>query len=224
MTKVKGLERCYIFKDSTQEEIHDILKNITYTTKHYDKGSIIFSPNDTSDTLSIILNGQLEIHKIRMSGESIIVATKGPYDLIAAPSVFSKKTCYAGTVIATSTCQLMLIDKRDFTKVLTKNEKVMSLFLEFLSNQVIFMNNRLELISHSTLNKKVISYLLSEYQRTNNQTIHIPYSKKRWASYLNAQPPSVSRSLSELEKKGFIGVNKRKIHLRNLAALYTYLT
>lgn len=159
-----------------------------------------------------------------MSGESIIVATKGPYDLIAAPSVFSNKSCYAGTVIATSSCQLMHFEKDVFTKMLSQNERVMGLFLEFLSNQVIFMNNRLELISHSTLNKKMISYLLAEHQRTNNQTIHIPYSKKRWANYLNAQPPSISRSLNELEKKGFIHVNKRKITLTDLEGLRSSLT
>ncbi|PAB60675.1 Crp/Fnr family transcriptional regulator [Anaeromicrobium sediminis] len=224
MLETFGLENCYIFKNSTKEEIYRLVRSMTFTIKTFDKDIIIFSPNDKSNTLSILLDGTLEIQKIRMSGESIIVATKKAYDIIAAPSVFSKKHSYAGTVIATSPCKLMLIDKEEFTKVLMMDRKVMSLFLEFISNQVIFMNNRLELISHSTLNKKIISYLLAEYRRTNSKTIHIPYTKKKWADYLNAQPPSISRSLSELEKKGFIEVNKREIKITNLEGLYDDLS
>lgn len=223
MKDTYGLENCSIFKNCSLEEIRRLVNSIHFQIKSYEKNSIIFSPHDQSTTLGIILKGSIEIQKIKLSGECIIVATKDLYDIVAAPSVFSTKSCYAGTVITTSPCKLMLIDKFEFQKILMQNQSVMNLFLEFISNQVIFMNSRLELISHSTLNKKIVSYLLNEYRTTKSETVYIPYTKKRWADYLNAQPPSISRCLSQLQQEGYIEVDHREIQIKNLDGLYNYL-
>ncbi len=118
----------------------------------------------------------------------------------------------------------MEIEKNELTKLLTMDQSVMYLFLEFIADQVIFINNRLELIAHTTLKKKIAYYLLAEYRNTKCNSIYIPYSKRKWAEYLNVQPPSISRTLNEFESKGLIVVNQRNLSIINMSGLVKELS
>lgn len=214
------IQQSFLFKDIPVKELDKILTSLHYEVVHYNKGSIVFCPHKKSDILGILLCGQLEVKRYSAFGNSILLDTLKPGNLVAAPSVFSSNPYYPSTIIATTACDIMLIKKDDMLVLLRDNPSIQFAFLELISNQVLYMSSRVDLISQPSLKVRVISYLLNQYEKTQNHCIDLPYSKKKWADYLYVQPQSLSRILRQLEEDGLLRFKGRKIFLLNIPSLY----
>lgn len=213
MTGIGQLKTCILFSTLTDKEFEDLIESAEVTYRTLQKHETLFSPHDPSDHIGIILGGGVEVHQHQLSGIDIILDTKGPYDLIAGPSVYSSHTQYANTIIATKKSDVLLIKKDEWNRLIYFQPKLLEAFLQFLSNQVVFMSFRLSLISQPTLKKKLVRYLLHQYHSTNSDIIILPFSKKKLSEYLNAQPQSLSRTFKELVTDGYISMEKNTVHL-----------
>lgn len=217
------LSNCMLFDHLNSNQISKLFDNIQYKRIQCMKDTTIFSPNDLSQSIGIILKGNVEIQRYSPSGSSMIIGTKKPSDLIAAPSVYSSLEQYAGHVVAAKDCDILLIDKIEFTQLLNKDHVMLDKFLEFLSNQVVFMSKRVNLLMQNTLKKKIAMYIIGHLE-CDQSIIQLPFSKRKWAEYLNAQPQSISRTLRELEQNQLISFEHRTIQVLNYEALEKILS
>lgn len=211
-----SLSKCVLFKDINTTKIEEILNLIPYTIKTYEKNSIIAIEGDDCNSLGIILEGDIEIHKPFPSGKIVTINHFSAGNVFGEALVFSGKHIYPATILATIDTQIMFIKREIIVKLMTLDERIINNFMGVLSNRILMLNDRLTNLSLDTLRKKIVNIIILEYKRQNSLNITLPYCRKKMAELLNIPRPSLSRELINMKEEGLIDFNKNKIKILDL--------
>ncbi|MCC5909369.1 MAG: Crp/Fnr family transcriptional regulator [Clostridiaceae bacterium] len=216
---IKLLKHCILFKHLSIEEIEQLLWDITYSIKFYNKNEVVFSPHQPADTLGVILDGGVDVQKIFASGKAVTVNRRFQYEIIAEASIFANIDCYPSTISTFENSHIFLINKSNLVKLFSKDEGIMSKFLESVSNRVLALNTTIEILSLNSVPSKIAYFLLVERNKQNSNTIRLKFSKKSLAEHLNVSRPTLSRELKHMQSKGIISFDKKTIEIHNLEKL-----
>ncbi|AOT69010.1 Crp/Fnr family transcriptional regulator [Geosporobacter ferrireducens] len=216
---INALTHCVLFNHLSMDEVSHLLSDVTYTIKFYKKNEVVFSPHHPSDTLGIILDGSVDVQKIFASGKAITVNRRYSYDLIADASLFANIDCYPSTISTCENSHIFLINKCSLLKLFSKDEKIMSKFLESVSNRVLALNNTIEILSLNSVPSKIAYFLILEQKKQKSNTIKLKFTKKSLAEHINVSRPTLSRELKNLQLQGIISFHKRIIEIHSLEKL-----
>ncbi len=215
-TIIKSLCLCPIFKNLTQQEIINIFQNIWYIKRTYEKNEIIYQAGDTAYHIAIIIFGKIEIRKYLSSGNrlSIFQRTKG--EMLGGSIMFSSNPQYPCEVIAKEKSELLFIEKSCILQIFSRNSTIALNILRISANRIMQFEQRLELFSFYSIQKKIAFSLLHDFERIGENIVAVPFSKTTWAEYLNVSRTSLSRELKNLCEQGIIQINGKEIvFLRN---------
>lgn len=218
-TYLDSLEECVLFKNLEREEILNTLKSIEYNTKNYEHEDVIAIEGDDCQSIGIILDGNIEIHKSYSSGKVVTISHFKQGNIFGEALVFSGRHKYPATIISSNNSKIMFLNRDDIIKLMTINPQVLNNFVAVLSNRILMLNDRITNLSLDTLRKKITNILLLEYGRQKSQYITLPYSRKKMAELLNTPRPSLSRELVKMKEEGLIDFHKNKIKIINLKEL-----
>ncbi|QZY53963.1 Crp/Fnr family transcriptional regulator [Crassaminicella profunda] len=217
MKNISGsLIHSVLFKNKTQEEINNTLSSIEYIIKDYNKGDLIFSVDQATKYIGIILKGSIEVQKNLASGKIISILHKKKGDLFGEGSVFSKTNTYPCNIFAKTRSTILLIHKKNMLTLLSNDPSLLANFLSSFANRVLLLNLKTELLSYSSIQQKIafsLLYLMDEYKC--DHSILLPYSKKTWSEHLNVSRPSLFRELKALCEQEIIHIQDRIITILN---------
>ncbi|AKL96389.1 transcriptional regulator Crp/Fnr family [Clostridium aceticum] len=214
-----SLQDCNLFKLKSLEEIDSLLSHIHYSVDTFKENEVVFSPYQIADKMGIILSGAVDVQKLFPCGKVVILNRRTASDLIAEASLFSKTKYYPSTISACTTCQILFIHKDELLKLFLIDEGIMSCFLESVSNRVLALNRKIEVLSLTSIAEKIAYFLLYDHYDDDNSTILLPFSKKAWAEHMNVSRPSLLRELKKLEIDGLISIDKRVIQIKDFQRL-----
>lgn len=216
---IDALRRCVLFKNVDDEEILSLLNEISYTIKGFDSDTVIAFEGDPCNSISIILEGNIEIHKPFPSGKVVTINHFEAGDIFAESLVFSKKNSYPANVISSTNSSIMFIPREQLVSLMSKNSNVMGNFAGVLSSRIHMLNDRITSLSLETTRKKIVNIILLEYGRQKSLYLTLPYSRKKMAELLNIPRPSLSRELIKMKEDGLIDFYKNRIKILNLNEL-----
>ncbi len=216
---LKHLVQCVLFKSLSESEIQNILKSVPYIIKNYEKNEVIAVEDDECNSLGIILDGNIEIHKPFPSGKVVTINHFKAGNIFGEALVFSGKHLYPATIISSDNSKIMYIDREDIVNMMTLDSRIIHNFMGVLSNRILMLNNRITNLSYDTLRKKITNILLLEYNRQKSPYLTLPYSRKKMAELLNIPRPSLSRELVNMKEEGIIDFYKNKIKILDLKKL-----
>lgn len=201
--RMEVLAQCPIFKGLTNGEIADILQQVPYTERTFEKKQVIYRTGDTACHIGIILSGAIEIRKYLSSGNRLSVFQRARGELLGGSIVFSSNPQYPCDIVAKEQSKLLFIEKNFVLDMLLKNKAVASNILQLSANRIMQFERRLELFSFCSIQGKIAFSLLHDFQGCGN-TVFLPFSKTTWAEYLNVSRTSLSRELKNLCGQGSI--------------------
>lgn len=213
---LESLSKCVLFRGLDEPRIEEILNLIPYMIKKYKKNSIIAIEGDDCNSLGIILEGAIEIHKPFPSGKIVTISHFLAGNIFGEALVFSGKHIYPATILATIDTQIMFIRREVIVKLMTLDERLINNFMGVLSNRILMLNDRLSNLMLDTLRKKIVNIIILEYKRQNSLNITLPYCRKKMAELLNIPRPSLSRELINMKEEGLIDFKKNKIRILDL--------
>lgn len=216
LNKLDGNE---FFKDINLNEIKNLISNISYSLKVYEKGEIIANEEDNCTSLGFVLDGMVEIQRIYLSGKQIVLKRLNNGDVFGEALVFSKKSKYPSTVIALSKCSILYISKSDILKLCTMDERILGNFMSTLSNKIFMLNSKIKSIAFKSVKHKVINFILEQAKMQKNKTIKLKDSKEEIASSLGIPRPSLSRELMNLRDLNYIEFDRNIINILNIEEL-----
>lgn len=199
------------FKEVTSGGIEKILSEINVSQKKYKKGEVIFQEGDMCNSLGLIINGSIELHKIFPSGKFIVIKQLKSNDVFGEALLFSKTNSYPATIIAGKECCILYITKSQIIEIFTKNKKLMENFISLLSEKVVMLNKKIESISMKSVKEKVVTYILNQSSDQKSDTFVMNLSKEKISELLGIPRPSFSRELSKLKEKGLITYDRKSI-------------
>lgn len=216
---LNSLLKCVLFRNMNSEEIEKVLDNIPNNLKSFPSGEIIAIEGDSCDSVGIILDGNIEIHKSFASGKLVTINHFEAGNIFGEALVFSGSHKYPATIISSDSSRVMFVDRNDIIKLMTLDTRILNNFMGVLSNRILMLNQRLTNLTLDTLRKKIANLLIEEYKKQNTNYITLPFSRKKMAEMLNIPRPSLSRELVKMKEEGMIDFYKNKVKILDMEAL-----
>lgn len=207
------LQSCLLFNGKSVEEIHALLKPIPYTIRSCNKNELVVSEGETADKIGIVLSGRVEIQKISHNGNTVTITRLGEGQTFGEAVLFRKDNVFPATVIAPDSCLVMFISKQALLKLFTADTDILSRYMENISERLVMVNRRMEILSAGTLRRRIVLYLLEQASHQSSDIVKLPFGRKEWAEHLNTTRPSLSREISVLRDMGWISFKGSIIRL-----------
>ncbi len=200
------LKRVNIFVDLDEGDILDLANSSI--EKKFSKNNVIVSQEEQGSALYILCEGRVKVVLYGDSGKELILTVFKPGDFFGEMSLLDKKPRSAH-VICMEDSKLIILERNIFEKQILKNPKVALKILQVLSARLrktdesfgnlalldVYGRLARTLIDMgNTDGKKVSEGLLIENRPTHQEI----------AAMIGATRETVSRGLSEFERRGFI--------------------
>ncbi|MBU3105892.1 Crp/Fnr family transcriptional regulator [Clostridium gasigenes] len=213
------LQKCSIFKGMENEYIKNILKEKNYKIVNYNKGDIIAIEDSECEYIGIVLSGSVEIENIYESGRSLTIQRFIEGSTFGEAIVFSTRKTYPATVMASVKSNIMFIPNNTIVELCSSDKNFLWNFMSLLSEKVLMINNKMKIISLSSIRQKLAKFILEQVNIQKSEKIKLNVNKKELAEYLGIQRPSLSRELIRMQEDGILESNKNEINVLDMNAL-----
>ncbi len=213
------LAKCSLFKNLESNEITEFLAKVNYHKKIYSKGQVIAHADTEINDLLIILEGSVYGGMMDYSGKTIkIEDIEGP-NLLAPAFLFGNNNKFPVTIIANNDALILSIPKAEFISLLQLNKKILSNFLNNISNRAQFLSHKLRSLSFQSIKGKIAHFFLQVSKKTGKDEFVLPKSQNELAEMFGVARPSLSRTMRELNNEGIIHAEGKKIKIINKKGL-----
>lgn len=201
------LEEFEIFKGINNNTYQNEFKIISYN-----KEDMLFNEGDECTHLSFVIEGAITVRTYSLNGKEEIINTLLPGDIFGDVICFSKKKTYIGHIISEKHSTIAHIHKDKWIQLLQCNSNLLINFLESITNKTFQTKMENKILTHKNIENRIYYYLNT---KINHQKEHFIFIKSvtDLSKTLNLPRPSVSRSLTQMEKKGLIRKTKNKIEV-----------
>ncbi|OKP76658.1 hypothetical protein A3844_30795 [Paenibacillus helianthi] len=217
------LQACLLFRGRSVEEIEALLQKMIYTVSEYPKKAVILAEGDTADRLGIVLSGRVEVQKNHPTGSGVTIAHLNQGQTIGEAVLFRRNNSVPATATAADPCTIMFIGKQELLRMFTADTDMLTRFIENLSERLVLVNRKIEILSAGPLRRRIVDFLLEQAELQSSDQIRLPFSRKEWAEHLNTARPSLSREMGILRDQGWIQFKGREIALLDMLQMKDYI-
>jgi len=191
--------------------------------RRFRKGQALFHEGGSSDRVIALLEGRAKVSTMTDEGREIVLAFRGPGDLLGELSAIDGQPRSA-SVEAIEPVEALAIAPADFRSFLTEHPEIGLMLLETLSRRLRDADRkRVEYGAHDTVGR-VAARLLELAERYGEPDSHgiriaLPISQEELAGWTGASREAVSKALKTLREAGWVLTERRRITVCDPEAL-----
>jgi len=176
--------------------------------KKYAKKSLLYAVEDTPRYLYLLRKGKIRIFQVNSEGKEMTSTLLKPGDYFGYEAVL-QNTPYFDSAEAMEECEVTLIPKDDFIKLITRNREVAATFIQMMSNNLEEKEKQLLDLAYKTVRKRVADALVSLYDkyREEGSQFEMAISREDLASIVGTSTESAIRMLSEFKAAGLVEIH-----------------
>jgi len=199
-----------MFSDLSKK-FHKELKDSLYIKK-FTKNSIVFYEGDESDYFYILLDGNIKLYKTSPKGSQVQIRR------MKAPNTIGEYACFEKAPFP-ATCEFIsdgVMGLLHFDKVYKYlDDKEFSLgLIKSLTSKVMMLSSLVHKETILSSEAKVADLMIE------NITIFNRLKNNEIAGILNLTPETFSRIITKFKKESIVKVEKNRLKILNLEALY----
>lgn len=217
------LGHCQLFKGLTSAEKEAYLSEFQYQIRKYKKGNPIVFANEAVIQQLILVEGEVKSEMTDYNGKTIKMADMKAPRLLAPGFLFGQGSLYPVSIIASSNCSIIGINKERFFDSLLKFPKLQVNFLDIISNQTQFLTRKINFLNFKTIKGKIAHFLLKQSMHSGQNSLKLSQSQTQLAELFGVTRPSLSRAFNELNHDGIIRMEGKKISIEDEKALKCFL-
>jgi CRP/FNR family transcriptional regulator len=201
MIDLKGFR---IFSDLKEKDLEKLREGVRKI--QYGPGEIIFQEGAPAFGFYLIFEGMVKLVKRSMRAKSQILKIIGPGEILGETTLFDKGThnAYAKTL---DPVVVGFIERGDFFYFLERHPKTIFRLYERLSEELKAFQNKLAERSYSS-SKERLARLILHLGKSG-----VELSRAELAEMAGVSSKTAIRTLSELENRGIIAIESRKIRI-----------
>jgi CRP/FNR family cyclic AMP-dependent transcriptional regulator len=202
-----------LFSELEEKEIEILLK--AAEKKKYRKNKVIFFEDEFGDVFFHIISGKIKVTKISPDGHEIILSILKEGDFFGEMSLLDNEPRSA-TAIALDDSELIVLKQENFLSILYENKVLLRKLLSVLSQRLRKADKKIADLALLKVQGRVAQLILDLAKKEGASlddgsiSISVP-SKKEIAGMVGASRETVSRSVNELKRKGYINQIRRKL-------------
>jgi len=180
--------------------------------------SLLWSRGEQKDALVVLLTGRMRAVLYNDEGREITLATFAPLDFLGEMSILDHTT-HSATVETIEPCQILWIPGEAIRRLMSEQSPLLWHLLQLQTDRVRRLSD--ELASHAFLStcRRVARKLL----QCAGEAPRADISHQELASLIGSTRESVTRALSDLERRGLIETGKQKVRLKDKDGLRALL-
>ena len=215
------LRKTPLFASLTDEETQALRRRVS--SKHYDRGELLFSEGDACGGLFIVGKGKIRIFKLSPSGREQTLAMEGPGSSFAELPVFDGGN-YPASAAASEDAEVLFISRKNFQDFCREHPEVGLKVIAVVGCRLRRLVGIIEDLSFTTVRQRLIALILRLAHTSttrSSQGVHVELTKSQQdlAAELGTVRELISRNLGRLQAEGYVNVNGRSIVVKDLAGL-----
>ena len=185
----------------------------------YSKGTTIFGDTEPADYVYQVVEGAVRSHKLLSDGRRQIGAFHLPGDIFG----LENGDLHRFTAEAIVHTTVRIVKRLGLEGAVNCDPAMARALLTMTDQNLQHVENHMLLLGRKTSHERVAAFLLEMNGRVSGPGfVALPMSRGDIADYLGLRLETVSRALSDFQRKGylkFLGANQRKVVVLNAAGL-----
>ncbi|MDK2954030.1 MAG: family transcriptional regulator, dissimilatory nitrate respiration regulator [Kosmotoga sp.] len=215
---ILNLARSKLFKGLTVGELETIFREILYRIEKYKAGEFVRFRGDSCDDLLILLDGKVKTEMQDFNGKVVRIEVMDAPSLLASGFLFATDNVFPVDVITITDCSFLTIPKKSVIDLCRKNEKFLLNLLQDMGDRLVFLSEKLYMLTLRTLKEKIADYILS-LCKDKQCVVSVPLTKEELSQVFGVARPSLSRAFAELARDGILEMDGRKIIIKDFEKL-----
>ncbi|WP_167610725.1 Crp/Fnr family transcriptional regulator [Maribellus sediminis] len=212
------LNQCPVFRGISEDETRNLLGQIHYQVRKFQKDEVVVFAGDTVQDLLIVMAGSVRGEMIDYSGKTVKIEDIEAPKPLAAAFLFGKENRYPVTVTANKKASVLAIPVPEFLKILQLNTLLLRNYLNSISSRAQFLSQKLNFLSFKTIREKVAHFLLQQVG-DRYHSFELKNTQQQLADLFGVTRPSLARVLGGMQAEGFIKIEKKTVTLLDKNAL-----
>jgi CRP-like cAMP-binding protein len=191
--------------------------------RHFNRANSLITAGTVSDSVLVILEGRVKLSFFTDAGDEVLLAIRGPGDLIGDLSALDEKP-HSATATALEPVDARTIRAADFRAFLLDYPQVSLLLLRMLSSRLRDADEkRVEFAAYDSVGR-VARRLVEMAGRFGDPEglgvrITLPLTQEELAGWTGSSREAVSKALQALRDRGLIETKRRAVTVLDLEGL-----
>lgn len=205
-----------IFKGIDEKDVKFMLTCFDAKIISFNKNRTIASYINHTNLIGIILSGSADLIRYDYNGNRTIVEAMGK-NSIFGEMFYASNADEMSVVASSSPVEVLFIEYDAIIKRCKRacpfHSMLVNNVLNILSNKIVLMNERIEVITKRSIREKLLSYFNLVSKRKMTKSFTLPFALSDLADYLSIDRSAMMREMKNLKDDGIISAKGRKITL-----------
>jgi CRP/FNR family cyclic AMP-dependent transcriptional regulator len=200
-----------LFSSFSDSQLGQLLTCVQH--RSYPRNAFILRAGEETDALYIILTGRVKVLIPDEEGHEVILSMIGPHEFFGEMGLLDELPRSA-SVETLEPCEMLRLSKAGFTNILKDNFELAMLIIRNLVRRLRDADRKIESLALIDVYGRVARLLIdmAEYLDGNWIVERAP-PKQEIARMIGASREMVSRVVKDLQRKGLIRAEKRRIYV-----------
>lgn len=217
MTDYSFIENTMLFKDSSEEEIRDMLLCLGAEQKCFEKNEVIYFAGDLVQDFGLVLTGSVYIESDDFWGNHTILNHIGAGFVFAETYACVPATPLMVTVRAAEKCNILFLNATRILKTCpntcSHHSRLIQNLLMITAQKNLQLSRKISHTSPKSIRGRVLSYLSFQATLHDSYDFDIPFNRQQLADYLSVDRSALSNELSKMQNDGLFVFHKNHFHL-----------
>lgn len=190
--------------------------------RRYPRGDSLFSEGNRSERVIVLLEGRAKVARATAEGKEVLLALRGPGDLLGEMSAFDGEP-HSASATALEDCHALVLTTAEFTSFLETHPRAGLTLLCMLTQRLRDADEkRVDFLAYdaeSRVARRLVE-LADRFGESTDEGVRIGVlSQEELGGWLGASRESVSKALQTMRSRGWIETHRREITVVDLDAL-----
>jgi CRP/FNR family transcriptional regulator, cyclic AMP receptor protein len=210
-----NLRSVHLFANLRDGDLETISRILYMNTYH--RGQLIFQEGEEGNALFIVLNGTVKVCLFDEDGREYVLDVIGKDGFFGELALIDELPRSAN-VVAMEACELLIIRRNDFMKLLMENPSISINILKVMTGRLRAADERIKWLAFLNVEGRVLKYLLDVGERIGIKMKDYMIIEKGptqidIANSCGCSRETVSRMMTSLVKKGILSVRRKQYTL-----------
>ncbi|MCC5910819.1 MAG: Crp/Fnr family transcriptional regulator [Clostridiaceae bacterium] len=227
MKNIEGeiLRKIPAFSKLGQTDLEKI-SNITIE-KNFKKGNLIFMEGEPGEAFYFVKSGKIKVYKTAPDGREHIFTMLSEGDVFAEVTLFNDIPYPASTEVLEDTV-VGMIKNEDLEELIIQNAEIALQIIKVFSKKLFSSQQKVKELAlgdtYTRIAKTLIDFSEDEGVTTNEGVeIKLHLSRQDLANMIGTARETVSRALSQFKKEGSIDIEGKRIIIKDMKKLKSWM-
>ena len=208
------MRKAKLFRGLSDDEIEQICRVTAPLEKKFVRNQVIVNQGETVGRIGILKRGTVISMKYHCNGDAQILRIFKRSEVLSLDAVNTTFQTSPTALVSQSECCIIFIPFRKIYEsdkiAASVKESIMFNSSEILSNELVRLMYKIDVLSKRTLQERVITYLSIIREKQGRDMIDICMNQEQFAQYLCVNRSVLSKELNKMRKSGLIDYKRNR--------------